>query len=123
MVKNNNLIEVSSPALSTRSRDSWQLSLDSLESLDDEGRVQDKFVNSTMQPPDSLNFDQGSMVRFLTDLQLGAGFNVSQAAVYGISDLMNTTFTGNVDAGVFNIDPDYTVGTIRYSFLWRVTYV
>lgn len=120
MVKNNNLIEVSSPALSTRSRDSWQLSLDSFESPGYEGRVQDKLLNSTMRPPDSLNFDQGSMVGYLTDLQLGAGFNVSQAAVYGISDLMNTTFTGNVNAAVYGIiDPDNTMEanyTLRHQY-------
>lgn len=107
MVKDNNLIEVSSPAFSTRSRNSWQLLFTKnwdLPVLDFEPRVPDKLApNSKIRLPDTLNFDQGSMVGHLTDLQLGAGFNVSQAAVYGISDLMNTTFTDNVDPGVYGI--------------------
>jgi hypothetical protein len=102
MVKDSNLIEVSSPALSTRLRNSWQLSFAGMGSPG--SRISDKLAQDfKIRLPDTLNFDQGSMVGHLTDLQLGAGFNVSQAAVYGISDLMNTTFTGNVDAGVYGI--------------------
>lgn len=80
MVRSGNLIEFSSPALSTRGRDSWQWSSQSL-------------TDHSVRTPDTLGFSKESSAAELTDLRLGAGFNVSQAAVYGISSLMDTTFT------------------------------
>lgn len=83
MVRDGNLVEFFSPAPSMRSHDSWQSS-------------------RSLPPPywenSSGNLSFGILsVETVTDLQLGGRFNVSDAAVYGISNLMNTTFTRSSD--------------------------
>lgn len=72
-VKGGNLEESVKPAFSERSSSSWK-------PIDGTGGGEDPlFFNNTLE-------------NFLSDLQLGDGFNVSQTAVYSISDLMNATF-------------------------------
>lgn len=80
LIKDGNLIEIESPAPSMKSKNSWHL---------------DKFGLSEVRGKDkdtTLSFGISSIFN-RTDLQLGDRFFVSQAAVYGISNLMNTTFT------------------------------
>lgn len=84
LVKDGNLIEVESPAPSMRSNNSWHLSR-FFPPLSD-SQIGRKVEDTT------LGFGISSIYN-RTDLQLDDRFNVSQAAVYGISNLMNTTFT------------------------------
>lgn len=86
VVKDGNLIETSSPAPSRRSGNSWQWSAAGNELTESHGNV--PVLNT-------LSFGKKSSSVYLTDLQLGDGFNVSQTAVYGISSLMDTTFTSD----------------------------
>ena len=44
-------------------------------------------------PPNSINYDGITSSVQRSDLQFDQGFNISQAAVYGISKLLNDTFT------------------------------
>ena len=68
-----------------------------------------------MRFSDNLNFDQNFIIEFLTDLQFDANFNVSQIVVYDISDLMNITFTNNMNVDVYDIDSNYIM-KINYTF-------
>ena len=74
-VKDGNLVEIFEPAPSKREPDSWR----SLES--------DSFL------PNDINYNLSAASAKRTDLQLGEGFNLSQAAIFSISDLMYDTFT------------------------------
>jgi hypothetical protein len=74
-VKDGNLAETIEPAASKREPDSWR-PLESYPSL-----------------PNTINYNTSSASVRRTDLQLGEGFNLSQAAIYSISDLMYDTFT------------------------------
>ena len=87
MVKDGNLIEVVSPVTSMRSHNSWQWSFHPSEYGD---------YDEENKGPDTLSFGETSGDN-ITDLQLDDRFNVSEAAVYGISNLMNTTFTRSAD--------------------------
>ena len=90
-VKDGNLREVVSSAPSTRSHNSWQWSTHLWESYWNDFNLQE---NS--KGPETLSYGKFS-IENVTDLQLGDGFNVSQEAVYGISNFMNTTFTRSPD--------------------------
>lgn len=100
VVKDGNLIEHSSLVSSTKSRNSWQLTTDNdltgYDLMDND--LIDKY-HDTNGVTDTLSYGEKSAFR-LTDLQLGNGFNVSQDAVYGINNFMNTTFTGSPDRAV-----------------------
>lgn len=86
VVVNGSLVETSAPASSTRSPKSWQvLPL----SEQPHFTVQQKIKNP---PPDTLNYYEDSSSLLRTDLQLGAGFNLTQTAIYGIGKAMNETF-------------------------------
>ena len=80
-VKGGNLTEIIQPAPSKRNPDSWQPLLEP---------NSDTIITP---PPNTLNYDGRTSSVRRTDLQLGEGFNVSQAAIYSISELMNATFT------------------------------
>lgn len=45
-----------------------------------------------ISPPDTLNYYEDSSSLLWTDLQLGAGFNLTQTTIYGIGKAMNETF-------------------------------
>lgn len=92
-VKDGKLSEIVSSAPSTRSQNSWQWSSDRRAILNNSNLVQQR-ENST--GPDTLSYGMFSIDN-VTDLQLGDGFNVSQAAAYGISDFLNSTFTRSPD--------------------------
>lgn len=103
-VKDSNLIELSSPAPSTRLRNSWQFV------------PSDGADSSGSQAPDTLTVDNNPFsYKMLTDLQLGAGFNVSQAAIYGISNLMETTFTENLGSDMPFESNDYDGSESSYN--------
>ena len=98
-VKDGNLIELSSPAPSTRLHDSWQVTQDWMDSINMEKHTMHhddpilNFLSSVnFLSSDTLDFRISSIAP-RTDLQLGDGFNVSQDAIYGISSLMDTMFT------------------------------
>lgn len=78
-IKNGNLTEIVRPGLSKRNMDSWQPTGNSFRNI------------LITPPPKTINYDLTSSVQ-RTDLQLDESFNVSQAAVYGISQLMKDTF-------------------------------
>lgn len=80
-VKGGDLTEIIQPASSKRNPDSWQPLIDPND---------DSFV---VPPPNTINYDGITSSVKRTDLELGESFNVSQAAVYSISELMNATFT------------------------------
>lgn len=84
LVEKGILIENSAPALSTRSPTSWQISPNQPSFT-----VPQKLKNP---PPNTLNYYDDSASLLRSDLELGAGFNMSQTAVYGISKAMNETF-------------------------------
>lgn len=77
-VKDGNLIATIEPAPSKREPDSWR-----------------PFLGATDfgPPPNTINYNRISSWLERTDLQLGEGFNLSQAAIYSISDLMDATFS------------------------------
>lgn len=79
-VKDGNLTEIIEPAPSKREPDSWRPLL---------GPTARGMV---APPPNTINYNRVSSWVPRTDLQLGEGFNLSQAAIYSISHLMNTTF-------------------------------
>lgn len=83
-VKDGNLTETIELAPSKREPNSWQPVLGPI----DRGVV--------TPPPNTINYDRISSSVRRTDLQLGEGFNLSQAAIYSISDLMNATFASPV---------------------------
>ncbi|KAL8685577.1 MAG: hypothetical protein Q9224_005763 [Gallowayella concinna] len=85
-VVNGSLVETSASAPSTRSPKSWQVL-----PLPEQPHftVQQKIKNP---PPDTLNYYEDSSSLLRTDLQLGAGFNLTQRAIYGIGKAMNETF-------------------------------
>lgn len=81
-VKDGNLIETIEPAPSKREPDSWRPFLGPTD-----------WRGAVAPPPNTINYNRISSWLERTDLQLGEGFNLSQAAIYSISDLMNATFT------------------------------
>lgn len=106
VVKDGNLIERSSPVPSTKSRNSWQLSTDNDPS---------KISRGTNGVTDTLSYGEKSAFR-LTDLQLGNGFNVSQNAVYGINNFMNTTFTRSSDPNNDMNAVEWTLSDCTFDF-------
>lgn len=84
VVKDGSLIETIESAPSKREPDSWRPFL---------GPTRSGVFSSQ---PNTLNYDRISSWARRTDLQLGEGFNLSQAAIYSISDLMYATFTSPV---------------------------
>lgn len=84
MIKNGSLIETFDPAPSTISPDSWQMIR--------EGATEEGLKN---RPTEGLAAPES--VRVLrTDLQLGAGFNLTQGVVASISSLLRSVFlSGN----------------------------
>ena len=109
MVQDGNLIERVSLAPSMRLHNSWQPSKDdvwlkwdthdawsrtSLETAKHDSWAKPATKNYKGQY--TLSFGMSS-VDSVTDLQLGDHFNVSQEAVYGISNLMSITFTRSLD--------------------------
>ena len=84
LVEKDILKETSAPAPSTRSPESWQILTNQTNFT-----VQQKLKNP---PPNALNYYDNSASLVRSDLQLSAGFNVSQIAVDGISKAMNETF-------------------------------
>lgn len=101
-VKNGNLIELSSPAPSTRLHDSWQVT-------QEERDMEKRGKNITHHDDPSLKFQSSdtldfriSSINLRTDLQLGDGFNVSQEAIYGISSLMDTMFKPSPNSDAIN---------------------
>lgn len=83
-VKNGDLAETIEPAPSKREPDSWQPVLGPTD------------FGVVAPPPNTINYDKISSSVRRTDLQLGKGFNLSQTAIYSISDLMSTTFASSV---------------------------
>lgn len=84
VVKDGNLIETIESAPSKRKTDSWR---PILEHIDSEVHAPE---------PTTINYDRIFSSDIRTDLQLGEGFNLSQAAIYSISDLMYDTFTSPI---------------------------
>lgn len=80
-IKNGNLTEIVLPSASKRNMDSWQPT----------GQLLSE--NFVTPPSNSINYDGITSSVQRSDLQLNQGFNISQAAVYGISKLLNDTFT------------------------------
>ncbi|KAL8916282.1 MAG: hypothetical protein Q9172_006372 [Xanthocarpia lactea] len=85
-VASGNLEETFAPVPATRSPESWQV-----RPLSDQPHftVQQEIKTP---PEDTLNYYEDSPSLLRTDLQLGTGFNISQAAIYGIAKAMNETF-------------------------------
>lgn len=81
VVKDGNFTEKIQPVSLKRNPDSWQPLLEP------------NNVNIVNPPPNTINYDGITSSVQRTDLQLGESFNISQAAIYSISDLMNATFT------------------------------
>lgn len=84
VVKDGNLIETIESAPSKREPDSWQPFLGSMDS------------GLFPSQPNTLNYDRISSWARRTDLKLGEGFNLSQAAIDSITDLMYAYFTSPV---------------------------
>lgn len=83
VVRDGNLTETIEPAPSKREPHSWR----PIEPMD----------RGVVAPlPNTINYDTNSSSVRRTDLQLGEGFNISQAAIYSISDLMKATFATQV---------------------------
>lgn len=106
-VKNGNLTEIVRPSPSKRNVDSWQPITGS---LNDHG--------ITTPPP--INYDGITSSVERTDLQLDEGFNISQAAVYSISKLMNDTFavpprSDGINAYVLKSDNNTYIPTVMQS--------
>ena len=88
-VKGGNLTEAVEPAPSKRDSGSWQPLRGS------------SGWEGNATPSDTLNYNVISSSVQRTDLRLGEDFNLSQAAVYSINDLMNATFaTSGVSEGI-----------------------
>ena len=88
-VKGGNLTETVEPAASERDSGSWQPL-----------RGSQGWIGGNATPPDTINYGVDSASVGRTDLRLGEGFNLSQAAVYSISDLMNSTFATHLYQGI-----------------------
>lgn len=80
-IKNGNLTEIVRPGPSKRNVDSWRPIKNSY-----------GFDRLVAPPPSTVNYDGTTSSVLRTDLQLDEGFNISQAAVYSVSKLMNDTF-------------------------------
>lgn len=80
-IKNGNLTETVRRSPSKRNKSSWQPM-----------RILNGEVFHT-PPPNTINYDGISSSVRRSDLQLDQDFNISQVAVYGISKLLNDTFT------------------------------
>lgn len=96
-VKDGNLTETIELAPSKREPDSWRPVLGPMD------------MGVVAPPPNTINYDRISSSVRRTDLQLGEGFNLSQAAIYSISDLMYATFASpvrqkGINANVLAID-------------------
>ena len=82
-IRNGNLTEIVRAGPSTRNMDSWQ-------------PTGNFYRNEIATPPPNIisHHDNSSSVE-RTDLQLDEGFNISQAGIYSISQLMSDTFVGD----------------------------
>lgn len=88
-VEKGNLTETVIQEDSKRNPDSWK-------------RIPDQSTdNITSEPTDSINYGLSASVD-RTDLQIGDGFNLSKAAIFGISDFMNKTFSSRLHPGHIN---------------------
>lgn len=86
MIRNGNLTETFDPAPSTISPDSWQMI--------PEGAAEEGLEN---RPSEGLGAKEATYVP-RTDLQLGAGFNLSQGVVVSISNFIHTALIGGSTA-------------------------
>lgn len=106
-VKNGKLTEIVRPSPPKRNVDSWQPITGSLN-------------GHGTATPHSINYDGITSSVQRTDLQLDEGFNISQAAVYGISKLMNDTFavpprSNGINAYVLRSDNNTYIPTVMQS--------
>lgn len=112
-VKDGILTEIIEPAFSGREPDSWRpfVAGDALKEADPSYRFSKSinvFDNSTVFRSSTSSHDLvwiNAVER--TDLQLGDGFNLSQAAIYSVGKLMNGTF---VEPGGLTTVPDIPSG-------------
>lgn len=86
-VQNGNFTEIVRPDPSKRNLDSWQ-------------PIRGSYNETASPPPNTINYDGLTSSVRRTDLQLDEGFNISQAAVYSISKLMNDTFAVSGTQGI-----------------------